>query len=183
MSDWDDNPPGPTEFAGIRLIRVPKGTIMQGVITSTTMVGRYTHFVRRRTIPHFDADCPECLSGSEARWHGYISIWAPTGHAHSVLELTALAAAPVKDFLDRHGSLRGAEIYAKRMGNAANSPVQVTVNAADWDLRKIPQPVDLRAFLCTIWRIPLEGKETGEDRRSPIDDLAVEKAKGNGKAP
>ena len=182
MNDWDDNPPGPTEFAGIRLIRVPKGMKLYGVITSTTMVGRYTHFVRRRTIPHFDQDCPECLTGSEARWHGYISIWAPTGHAHSVLEMTALAAAPVKAFQDRHGTIRGSDIEAQRMGNAANGPVRISIEAADHDLRKIPQPVDLRAFLCTIWRIPLDGKAANEDRKSPIDDLAVEEAKGNGEA-
>ena len=183
MNDWDDNPPAPTEFAGIRLIRVPKGQVLVGIITSPTLVGRYTHFVRRRTIPHYDVDCQECLTGSEPRWHGYISIWSPTGHAHSVLELTALAAAPVKDFQDRHGSLRGAEIHAQRMGNAPNSPVQTRLDAADHDLRRIPQPVDLRAFLCTIWRIPLDAQASHADRLSPIDDQLTEARKGNGEAP
>jgi hypothetical protein len=180
MSDWYDDPPGPTEFAGIRLFRIPTGKIYQGVITSPTMVGRYTHYVRRRTIPHFDRDCPECLTGSEARWHGYISVYSLGGHAHSVLELTALAAGPIKEFQERHGSLRGSEIWAQRMGAAPNSPVQTRVNAADHDLRTIPQPVDLRAFLCTIWRIPLDGQA---DRPAPPTDkeiAAIEAAKGNG---
>jgi len=183
MSDWDDNPPGPTEFAGIRLIRVGKGQVLQGVITSPTMVGRYTHFVRRRTIPHFDHDCPECLNGSEARWHGYISIQHLGGHVHSVLELTALAAAPIKEFQERHGSLRGSELYARRVGNAPNSPVQTIVNAADHDLRKIPQPVDLRAFLCTIWRIPLDSAKAQSEQRNDPEDLAIEIGRGNGEAP
>ena len=180
MSDWDDNPPGPAEFAGIRLMRIPTGKRYQGVITSPAMVGRYTHFVRRRTIPHWDHDCPECLGGSEARWHGYISVYSLGGHAHSVLELTALAAGPVKEFFDRHGSLRGSEICAQRMGNAPNSPVQTQVNAADHDLRKIPQPVDLRAFLCTIWRIPLDGQTSRPAPATSNDDERIEAAKRNG---
>jgi hypothetical protein len=183
MSDWNDQPPSPAEFAGVRLIRVPKGTVLQGIITCDRMVGRFTHFVRRRTVPHVEKDCPECLNGSEPRWHGYISVWAPTGHAHSVLELTALAAAPVQDFQDRHGSLRGAEIYARRLGNAPNGPVQTTVNAADHDLRKIPQAVNLRAFLCTIWRIPLDNEPSPPpaNRMSKLLDPAT--APGNGEAP
>jgi hypothetical protein len=154
MDHWTDRPPAPTEFAGIRLLRVPPRACYDAIITSPKMVGRYTHFVNRRTVPHTDGDCQPCLDGHIPRWHGYVSIYNPATHSHSVLELTALAAGPLADFEDRHGSLRGAELRAQRIGSAPNSPVRCIVTAADHDQRKLPRAVDLRKFLCTIWRLP-----------------------------
>jgi hypothetical protein len=148
---WINRPPAPTDFAGIRLIRVQPGKNLEAYVTSTTMVGLNTHFAHRRTVPCTGPNCPCCLAAIPARWHGYISICSPRTKTSYVLELTALAAAPIADYLDKKGTLRGAYVQAHRTGSKPNSPVQLTISASDVDLRTLPGGVDLEKFLMTIW--------------------------------
>lgn len=148
---WQNEPPLPTDFAGIRLLRVPAKSFLRGIITSDKLVGAPTHYANRRTQPCQDKDCELCRDGNQPRWHGYISLIHTASNNHIVLELTALAAVPIKDWETRHGSLRGANIRAERPGNRDNSPVQCRLEAADHDLRVLPLGVHLVTFLEHLW--------------------------------
>jgi hypothetical protein len=153
MENWKNRPPKPNEFGGIRIMRIPKGKGLDLLITSATLVGADTHFAQRRTIPCSGPACALCLDGSPVRWHGYVSICSTRLSAQGVLELTALAATPLIDYQDRHGSLRGASLRAARTGNHDNSPVHCSVNPSDIDLRTLPPAVHLEQFLAVIWHL------------------------------
>ena len=153
MDNWKNRPPAPNEFGGIRLLRVPKAKSLEMLITSDTLIGCDTHFSHRRTIPCTGPGCPLCLDGSTPRWHGYISICSTRHTAQAVLELTALAAQPVMDYQDRHGSLRGARLKATRVGNHDNSPVHCSLEPSDVDRRTLPEGVHLENFLTVIWHL------------------------------
>jgi hypothetical protein len=162
MDAWKDDPPPPREFGGIRLIRVDQQKGVDAYITCDRLVGRDTHFVNRRTVPCTGIDCPHDLDGVPARWHGYISICSIHLTTHAVLELTSLAAQPIKTYYERHGSLRGAHIKASRKGNKNNSPVACLLEPSDVDLRTLPRSVNLKRFLCVLWNIP-DDAPNGQD--------------------
>jgi hypothetical protein len=205
MDNWTDQPPAPTQFAGIRLIRVPPGKTIEGLITSTHLVGRDTHFAHRRTQPCTGPDCSLCADAVPARWHGFIGIWSTRSRTQAVLELTALAAAPVADYAARHGSLRGATIQATRAGNRPNSPVTVTIAPTDTDLRQLPREIAIKRFLCLLWSIdePCEPEQNDptpepnirknrqpdppnsstEPSRFPIHPIIAHARNGNGESP
>lgn len=158
MDDWINRPPAPTEFAGIRLIRVATAKTLEAIITCDHLVGRNTHFAKRRTQPCTGPDCPWCADATPAHWHGYLSVLSTRNRTQLVLELTALAAGPVADYDDKKGSLRGAMLVAQRTGNRPNSPVQATISPSDADLRTLPRSVNLKKFLCALWSIPYESE-------------------------
>jgi len=155
---WQDEPPPQTEFAGIRLIRTPPGRELVGVITSDHITGCPTHYVHRRTTPCTGTSCTHCLDGLQPRWHGYLSIRSMYSETQYVLELTALAAAPIQEYLRRHGTLRGARLHAKRVGDKPNSPVQTTVSPNDTDLRTLAPEVHMRRYLATLWSLTNNGQ-------------------------
>lgn len=201
---WKNEPPTPTEFAGIRLLRVGTGKVADAIVTSDALVGRDTHYWKRRTTPCTGPDCPCCHDAVPARWHGYLSVLSTHNRIHYVLELTALAAAPVAEYAKRKGSLRGALIHAARLGNKPNSPVNVQISNSDADLRTLPHGLDLKRFLCTIWNIHEDYEELQPEPpaapntrnilpedpptsptdalRFPIHPLVAETRKGNGEA-
>lgn len=151
MPVWQNEPPAPTDFAGIRIFRCPANGSTVGIATSERITGCPTHYAHRRTQPCEGPDCPLCQSHGVPRWHGWIAIATMKSHYVAVLELTALAAAPLHEYFQRHGSIRGARITATRIGNKTNSPVSVKVEAEDLDLRTLPKAIDMEKFLETLW--------------------------------
>lgn len=148
---WQNRPPKPAEFAGVRLGRVQPGKDLEAIILSDKLLGCYTHFWRKRTVPCASPDCPACCDGIPARWHGYLSVWSTRTRLVTVLELTSLAGSAVADYEDRHGSLRGALLHARRLGSRPNSPVQIAITPNDCDLRTLPRQINIERFLETIW--------------------------------
>ena len=156
MGNWQDRPPPPREFAGLRLTRVAKSKSITGIITCDEMVGRNTHFEHRRTVPCAGDACELCLERNQKRWHGYVSICSTRSTTQIILELTDLASQPIIEWFDRRGSLRGTRIIAERKGNFDNSPVSCTLEINDVDLRTLPASPDLRRFLQMLWKLPPE---------------------------
>jgi hypothetical protein len=170
MDHWINRPPKPTAFAGIRLLRVPAGRSLEGICTTPELIGCNTHYWHRHTTPCLGPSCPACLDGQPARWHGFVGYWSPSAHCQNVLELTALAAQPVIDYQDRHGTLRGATLKASRIGNRPNSPVQTVISPTDIDLRTLPKPIDLTKFLAVLWSLEKQDPTTPsspDPRNSP----------------
>lgn len=157
---WENDPPAPTEFAGLRLIRVGTARELECVITSDALTGRQTHFWKRRTTPCTGPDCPACIDAVPARWHGYVSAISSRTKAQFVLELTALAAHPIAEYLKRKGTLRGAMLVARRIGSKPNSPVTCVISPCDCDLRTLPRAVHMKKFLCTVWNLAFDDAPT-----------------------
>ena len=164
MNDWQDRPPPPREFGGLRLTRVPKGKAVTGIITCDHMVGRDTHFQHRRTVPCTGKATCELCEKERPRWHGYLSICSTHSQNQCVIELTELASQTVIAWFDRRGTLRGTRIHAQRTGNFDNSPVNCILEVTDTDLRTLPESPDLRRFLQMLWKI---GPEHGNGRDIP----------------
>ena len=167
---WQNRPPAPTEFAGVRLYRVPPGKSVEAIITCEHMIGAVTHFAHRRTQPCTGPDCSLCIDGVPGRWHGYLSVWSTRNRTQHVLELTALAAFPVAKYDDRQSSLRGATINASRMGNRPNSPVTCSIAPTDLDLRTLPRAINLERFLMTLWSMR-EKSQDGEEKPPPGQNI------------
>jgi hypothetical protein len=152
--NWTHKPPPPTEFAGLRLIRVGAGTRIAGICLSQQLLGCYTHYTRRRTIPCEGAGCQFCEDAGVPRWHGYLAIQSLATKNVAILELTALAAVPIAEYLERNGSLRGTRIDATRTGARNNAPVSATIQPADTDLRQLPREPNVQRFLEILWDAP-----------------------------
>lgn len=175
MGNWQDRPPPPREFAGLRLTRVAKSKAITGIITCHEMVGRNTHFQHRRTVPCTGDTCDLCLEKNQNRWHGYVSLCSTRSTTQIILELTDLASQPIIAWYDRRGSLRGTRIIAERKGNFDNSPVSCTLEINDVDLRTLPESPDLRRFLTMLWKLPPEnGQGDGSTAPTPPERKPAE---------
>jgi hypothetical protein len=189
MPIWQNEPPEPSDFAGIRIFRVAASATTTGFCTSSRITGCATHYAHRRTQPCEGAGCKICETHGPARWHGWIGLATIKSRYVAVLELTALAAQPLADYLLRHGSLRGALISASRIGNRSNSPVQCRIEPSDTDLRTLPPEIDMQRFLTTLWN-PDSRRHTQPDLNpeptadpKPSDSLIPPPANGEAARP
>jgi len=180
MPQFSSAPPPERAGHSLRLLRTPVGKPYTGIITCHDLVGCPTHFYHHRTIPCEDHDCPACEAGYPWRWHGYLSCYAIRSHEHSLFELTAQAVEPIKDYRERHRTLRGCMFEAHRLGTNANGRVIVRCTPADLNSLILPDPPNLIAALCHIWSVPDPSVST-DGLLKDIPRLHIERpADGNG---
>lgn len=153
MPNWDEKPPKREAAGNLQLIRTPQGRGLQGIITSTRLIGCETHFVNRHTIPCEAPHCNPCSEGIPRRWHGYFGIYHPKTGKHVLLEVTAGGAEQIMPYYEISGTLRGCLLTSCRRGMAANSPLDITTRPADLQLIQLPPEPDLPKLLSMIWGI------------------------------
>jgi len=162
MPDWSTSPPEERDYARIRLTRCPVGGSVGGIITSEQLVGCPTHWATHRTTPcsaWIDRSttpptvhsCDLCHTGSPVRWHGYVSYLNEISGREFVLEVTALCAKAIEEAQHRHGTLRGLRFSAHRISKRPNARVEIDFAATSIDVRTLPHPVDVQAFMATLW--------------------------------
>lgn len=154
MSQWSDSPPTEEEKYAHRIVRTPAATPLVGIITSTDLIGRPTHFANNRTIPCPGLDtCNFCADGFSKRWHGWFGLFITGTNEHAIMELTAKACDPLKNYALIHNSLRACGLKAHRPSKRPNGRVCLVLRPVDELRYRIPPPLDVKAILCHIWNV------------------------------
>lgn len=154
MPRWQNQPPAPETAMPYRLLRVPAKGSLVGIATSTDMIGCNTHYARNRTIPCEGAgSCEACAEGYSFRWHCYVAILLTPGWEHTVLELTAAASDPLRNYIAIHNELRGCHLTAARPSSRPNGRVVLQAKPADLRGIRLPDPPDVHRILCHIWGV------------------------------
>lgn len=155
MPTFSDTPPLDPRGPSFQIVRTPTGQPLVGIITSDNLVGCYTHFWKRRTMPCERGDCEACRSGIPFRWHAYQSTYLAKSHAHVIFECTAQASERFVEYREAHGTIRGCYFTASRMNYAPNA--RIIINCRPADLREIilPKPPDIVKCLAILWDFPI----------------------------
>jgi len=155
MPTWTTKPDPSRDGHTYRIVRTPAHGTLNAVVTSTDLVGCYTHYHHHRTIPCEDSpDCPACKEGLPYRWHGYVSAvliptWEPV-----ILEVTSAAGAALITCYEATGNLRGVQLAAHRPSGKPNGRVLMALKPTDPARIRLPEPPNVQQILCRIWSVP-----------------------------
>lgn len=153
--NWSEAPEFDPARITLRLLRTPHDRAIDLLPTSRRPIGTFTHFHQRRTIPCSGLpDCPLCLAGHPARWHGFIAALLLPHREHIIWQYTAPLAHQIGDYLAQAESLRGSIITAKRIAPYPNARITIWIRPAGNNTAPLPDPPDLPALLCRIWDVP-----------------------------
>lgn len=155
MPIFSDTPPTDPRGPSFQIVRTPTGKPLAGIITSENLVGCYTHFYKRRTMPCERRDCEACQAGIPFRWHAYQSALIAKTHAHVIFECTAQAAQNFVEYREQHGTIRGCWFTASRMNFAPNARIIITCQPADLREIILPKPPDMIKCLAILWDFPI----------------------------
>lgn len=161
MYKFSEDPPPDPKGRTFTLVRTPQGASRKGIITCTRSLSIPTHYWGGRTIPHPEENCPACAEGMAYLWHTYVSAWSEKHRTPFIFECTATAGENYLLYLKAHGTLRGCEFTARRLGQRANSRVLIETKPAMLEAIKLPQPPDLLACMCRIWNVPVADAYVG----------------------
>jgi len=155
MPIFSDTPPADPRGPSYQIVRTPTGQPLVGIVTSENLVGCFTHFWKRRTMPCERENCEACQSGIPFRWHAYISAILSKTRAHVLFECTAQAAESFVTYREAHGTTRGCLFTASRMNYAPNA--RIIINCKPADLREIilPKPPNIVKCLAILWDFPI----------------------------
>lgn len=145
-------PPEDLQRTSYRILRAPPTGELNGISLSPEIYGVQTHYHLGRTRPHTEPICQPCEEGQAPRWQGYLALMLTRSRDLCLLEFTAAPTAPLLEYLDHHGTLRGANVTAYRMGNRSNGRVCIRVARGDLDLYAAPPAPDIAAILARIWQ-------------------------------
>jgi len=185
MPIYSNTPPTDPRGRAFQIVRTPTGKPLVGIITSEDLVGCYTHFWQRRTMPCERDNCEACGNGIPFRWHCYQSAYLKTTHLHCIFECTAQAAEQFVEYREAHGTIRGCLFTASRMNYAPNARIIITTRPANLAEIQLPKPPDICKVLAILWNLPIpdvradrRGTKRGQKtiRTTPPTDLATPKS-------
>lgn len=154
MLNWTHDVPTDPRGVSLPILRTPAKRPLQAIVTSTDLIGCYTHFWHGSTVPCTLPECEPHKDGLPFRWHAYMSAVDVFNHLHFIFEVTALAAKPFVAFRDVHGTTRGCQFLAKRWNNRPNARIIIQTKAVDLTQIHIPEPPDVRKCMAIIWSLP-----------------------------
>jgi len=182
MPQWLPTPPTPDDAVPYRLIRVPATGVVAGIVTCTDLVGCNTHYLHNRTTPcDGPGQCDACAEGYAYRWHCYASLLLTPGWEHVILELTAAASDPLRNYADHHGGPHGCRIRARRPSGRPNGRIVLECTPADLTGVRIPDPPNIQRILCHIWGVKYDAPDNRISTRIGAIDAQVSPQKGDGR--
>jgi hypothetical protein len=146
-------PPEDLQRTSYRILRAPAQGELTGLCLSAEIHGVMTHYHLGRTRPHTEPCCQPCEEGQAPRWQGYLALLLTRSRDLCLLEFTAAPTAPLLEYVDHHGTLRGAQLTCYRMGNRSNGRVCIRVARGDLDMFAAPPAPDVPAILARIWQV------------------------------
>lgn len=181
---WDDNPDLPQLRSKFRLIRLGKSEKHKTIILSEKLIGIWTHYYKRRTIPHEEPDCPACRDKNARRWYGFLACWAPSSDFRYLLELTPQASEPLLDYQSRRKTIRGLEIMVRRCGDRPNSPCETIIPREQQGNLALPPSFDVKEALMIIWGLAMPADPaTGKPGKTRVSAHWRDKDLKNGSDP
>ena len=152
------------------LIRCGTKPFQGAVILSHDIVGCYTHYWCRRTIPCRKDGCPACEKGYSARWHGWVFVQSRKTASKGIFEFTAGASAGLDKYFKEHRTLRGAIINAWREPAKANGRLVIQLEESKMDASVLPKAIKILPILMRMWHARYEPNAAGDGMSS--DDTA-----------
>jgi hypothetical protein len=149
----NSRPPEDLQRTSYRILRAPPQGELTGLSLSPAIHGVMTHYHMGRTRPHTEPCCLPCEEGQAPRWQGYLALLLTRSRDLCLLEFTAAPTAPLLEYFDHHGTLRGAQLTSYRMGNRPNGRVCIRVARGDLDMFAAPAAPDVQAILNRIWQV------------------------------
>lgn len=126
------------------------------IILSHDIIGCYTHYWCRRTIPCRTEECPACEKGYTARWHGWIFVMDGETQHKGIFEFTAGASAPLDRYFRQHRRLRGAALRAYRSPPKPNGRLLLEISESKFDMDVLPKAVAVLPILMRMWHARYE---------------------------
>lgn len=156
MPNWTNLPPEDTRGKALPLIRTPQGKSLCLIATAENLIGCYTHYWGGRTLPCEAPNCKACDEGQPYRWHGYLAAWNPNLNKQYIFEFTNQAAEEFVLYREHHGTLRGCNFIARRMGSSANAKVEIRTKPADLNVIQLPPEPNVIRAMSMIWGLPID---------------------------
>lgn len=154
MPHWTTEPPAQAGGHAVRILRTPAAKPLVAIVTSQSIGGTATHFVKNRTIPcEKPNDCPWCDDGHSWRWHAYLSAVMAGTYEHFIFECTAAASDTFTTYYNIHNTVRGCKFQAHRPSGRANGRIVIACKRLDETQVRIPEELNVRRILCHIWNI------------------------------
>lgn len=152
FTDVPDDPSG--DPIGIDLKRATCGRPIVAYSLSERVVGKFTHYYRRRTVPCDGDQCQMCLEKSPKRWLGYIVLFDEATQKPFMVELTLAAARQLTRDFPALASMRGCFIEVARMGKRSNGRVVSQKLARNSRSEPMVQCPDVPRILNHMWACP-----------------------------
>lgn len=156
MPHWTRQIPDDPRGPALPILRTPAFKKLVAIVTSSDLVGTYTHYFKGRTAPCEKPDCEACRNGLPFRWHAYLAAEQTSSALHFIFETTAIGAEPFIDYREQHGTLRGCLFEAARWNNRPNGRILIRTKPADLTERRLPQGPDLTKCLAILWDLPAQ---------------------------
>lgn len=175
-SSWNTKPDEVEKESNIDLIRVgPKGASGL-VIISDHVIGRYTHFVGKRTMPCIDKNCWGCENTTQRRWYGWLTVYNEKNDKIILLEITQKAYQQIEKYMEHHKTLRGAKLRACRKGGKANGQLKLEITPARHVQATLPAEIDRVEALERIWQTKRRDMiDDKPDSQTEVTDMRVTK--------
>jgi len=154
MPAWTVSIPATDTRNSLTLVRTPAKGKTLAIVTSSKIIGCFTHYWGGHTMPCENEQCPACLEGIGNRWHGYIGIYDLRSRKHLILEFTAKASVPLQTYIEMTGKLRGCELQCERRGFRANSPVIMSCRPANLEGIALPEEPNIQRIMAIVWGLP-----------------------------
>lgn len=156
---FQDEPQAEASGQMYRIVRTPKKGNLSGILLSERHIGAPTHYWGGRTIICRKLTCPACKEGNAPRWYGYAPLWSVKSKAIAIVEWTAKAHEPIKNWLTEHGNFLGCQLSLERVGNKANGRLHARICSGDYSKELLPEPADIKAMLLTMWGVTPEQQQ------------------------
>ena len=144
------------------LMRCGAKPFQGAVILSHDILGCYTHYWCRRTIPCRKDNCPACDQGYSPRWHGWVFVQSQKTANKAIFEFTAGASANVDKYFREHRTLRGGIINAWREPARINGRLVIQVIKGTRDPDSLPKAIKLLPILMRMWNTRYEPSTNGD---------------------
>jgi hypothetical protein len=153
MDCFDDQPREGDPSQNFRIVRTPATGEIKGLILSSKHQGATTHYWKGRTIPCTGPTDEACAAGHEPRWHGHLLVYGEKSGEVILFEYPDKSHATIKAYLERHLTLRGARILARRIGGKPNGRVHLALIESARDPESLPPETPIKPILMRMWEM------------------------------
>ena len=172
---WQDRP-GPVDRAWIPLLYPAGDLSVRGIVLVQKLVGVWTHWVDRRTVPCLEWRDPETSEVSECpydhrkysrRWKGYLGIVQEGSWKRAIAEITAEGYRSCPLLRHFEGNLRGCNLRVYRVAAYKNAPTRVELGEPR-AVKTLADPFSVEAVLSKLWQSRPAG-DRGRDGDLPVN--------------